>query len=450
MTDTAPQIGTVTRIPIADFIVDANIRKDANLTKTFTSSVKQHGVIVPIDAHYGDDNKWHVDDGQRRYLAALDAGHTDLPVIVGDPATAEARRVERQLVVNEHREQLTDTDRQAAYQTLFDLGVSPAQVAKHTNTPVARLEKAKRIAQSPAAQTVLQSYPITLEQAAALADYEDDPEDIAKLTAAAPAGRFDHVASEIRNRRAETAIRKKLEQELTDAGIPTLEEAPQYNTAAAALTSLYTDKVYGTNFTAETHASCPGHAGYVYMNWQWGPGNERIFDGQIRYACTDPKKYGHIDSRQSSTSTAGPLTDEEKAQRKLARENNKLWSASTDVRRAFITELIQGNEAPAGWQTVVARAVVRGASIDYRTSSLVETFLGSGKLIDWLGKNPARSPQLLLALAAAYVEGEYDYGKKGWASSASKDWLLDLSKWGYALSELEERVVAGTAGEVQV
>ena len=36
--------------------VDANVRKEAGLTKEFVSSIKEHGVLVPVVAHLGPAN----------------------------------------------------------------------------------------------------------------------------------------------------------------------------------------------------------------------------------------------------------------------------------------------------------------------------------------------------------------------------------------------------------
>ena len=145
------EIGTSKRIPLAAFIVDPNIRKDNTLGKEFLASVKQHGVLVPVEAYYNTDTGWHLQDGQLRFLAALDSNLTDIPVIVVDPDLAEAVRIQHQLILNERRNELTDADRVGAYQTLFDMGVSPEQIARKTNTPAKRVQTALSISASPVA-----------------------------------------------------------------------------------------------------------------------------------------------------------------------------------------------------------------------------------------------------------------------------------------------------------
>jgi ParB family chromosome partitioning protein len=156
VTMTAPQIGTTAHIAIADIVVDPNIRKNVTVPKTFAASVKQHGVLQPVDAYFDTaTGKWHLQDGQLRYLASLDAGHDTLFVLVGDPALAEVRRIEKQLILNEQRNELTPADLAGAHQTLFDLGVGAEQISRRTNTPKKRVEQLLAIAKSPVLEYVV-------------------------------------------------------------------------------------------------------------------------------------------------------------------------------------------------------------------------------------------------------------------------------------------------------
>ncbi|BAU32487.1 nuclease [Microcella alkaliphila] len=103
---------------------------------------------MPVIVEQTDDG-YRLIDGQRRTLAATDAKLDTIPAVVIDPLADDAGRIIRQLVVNEHREQLTDADRTAAFQTLFDLNVSADQIARKTKTPKARVETALKVAASP-------------------------------------------------------------------------------------------------------------------------------------------------------------------------------------------------------------------------------------------------------------------------------------------------------------
>ena len=146
---------------------------------------------------------------------------------------------------------------------------------------------------------------------------------------------------------------------------------------------------------------------------------------------------------------AGPLTDAEKAKRKTARANNKLWVAATDVRIGFIQQLLQRKELPAGWIPVVARYIASQNVVDYRARNTVESFLGISdetRVSQWLEQNPTRASHLCLAAALAAIESQYEYDKKGWDDPYSPAHLQQLAAWGYTLSDIEQL----TAGTVEV
>lgn len=101
----------------------------------------------------------------------------------------------------------------------------------------------------------------------------------------------------------------------------------------------------GQPLTVETHATCPGHAGYVRAD-SW---SDRI---DTAYVCTDPAAHGHNDRYASSPTPTGqpggPLTEEQKAERRQIIENNKALKAATETRREFLRDLLTRRTAPKG------------------------------------------------------------------------------------------------------
>lgn len=67
----------VVHIDPHELIVEDNIRQEVSLPRSFISSIRQHGVIVPILAHPDVDGNIVVRDGQRRVLAAREAEQTE-------------------------------------------------------------------------------------------------------------------------------------------------------------------------------------------------------------------------------------------------------------------------------------------------------------------------------------------------------------------------------------
>jgi ParB family chromosome partitioning protein len=101
----------------ADLVVGDNVRDGARLDKAFLASIKEHGVLTPITAVRLPDGTISVRDGQRRTEAARQAELTSIPAFIhdaaGDEKALRARRVVEQIVLNDHREALTDGERVA-------------------------------------------------------------------------------------------------------------------------------------------------------------------------------------------------------------------------------------------------------------------------------------------------------------------------------------------------
>ena len=80
---------------------------------------------------------WPVRDGQRRTLAARQAGLAAIPVYVlstagavPDAKTAAAERIAQQIVANDQRTALTDAQRAKGINQMLLAGISAAKVAR--------------------------------------------------------------------------------------------------------------------------------------------------------------------------------------------------------------------------------------------------------------------------------------------------------------------------------
>lgn len=111
----------------ASLLVDFNVRTDAALGKEFLASVREYGVLVPIVAVRSEQGV-RVRYGQRRTLAAVQAGHPLVPVyLAGEDDADDAARIVRQWAENEHRAGLSTADKLGAIEQLSLLGLSPAR-----------------------------------------------------------------------------------------------------------------------------------------------------------------------------------------------------------------------------------------------------------------------------------------------------------------------------------
>lgn len=332
------------QIDPATVIIGTNVRLDARLDKAFIASVRERGVLVPVVVHRDEEGRHVVLYGQRRTLAAVAANRESIPAYIVD-TPAEADRLVDQIAENEHRAGLSTTERVKAYEQLAALGISAAQIAKRTATAKADVTAALTVASSDLATAAAQRWDfLTLEQAATLADFQDDGEAVQALTTAAKRGQFEHTAQRLRDERDEARDLAQFSAALTEQGITVIERPAWDNKTVKALDRLEHD---GQRLTPETHAACPGHAAYVDLDWEWADDEDEDEQGEQRrrvlqeqYVCTDWAGHGHTDRWASSTPArkkAAEMSEQEReaaaAQRRDVIASNKAWDSAEPVRR---------------------------------------------------------------------------------------------------------------------
>lgn len=224
--------GQLQHLPPQTLIIGDNVRTDAKIDADFLASIRQHGVLMPITAVRDDDGRIMVRDGQRRTLASQKAGLDTVPVYVLPSAATSIRewqceRIVQQIVCNDQKADLTDAQRARGIQTMLDAGVSVAKVAKLISTKKAVVQAAETAGKSTEAMEALADGQLTLEQAAAVAEFSDDPETIAALIDA-PANRFEHLLSQKRQQREADAAFAVVAAELQAQGVTVLDEQPNW------------------------------------------------------------------------------------------------------------------------------------------------------------------------------------------------------------------------------
>lgn len=480
MTHTYEQINP-THITIGD-----NVRLDPRLDTDFIASIRERGVLEPVLLYRDGDGTLTVLAGQRRTLAARAAGRTTIPALVSDTPPDQADRLVDQYVENEHRAPLTNSERITAIEQMALAGLSDHQIAKRTATPKATVQAAKAAAQAPALREYADQ--LTLDQAAALTEFDDDPDAVEALLAAATTGRFDHVAQRLRDDRAEAAHRAEFAATLTDQGLTVIDD-PGYGdtTPIRRLTRLTDDD--GTDLTPDTHAQCPGHAAYITTAWRtpttddqepagdvddqdddqngdedepWVPQVQVLVAG---YVCTDFAAHGHHDryastnASPSGTKRVADMTDTEREAATAARRNviesNKAWKAATQVRRTWITTFAQRKTAPTGAEAYLARVLIGGhghetashealtlAGFPGRDGTTSWTAASEQRAADATGTaSPKRALQIGLAVAVAMWEERTHPNTWRNPSSHDLDTLARLKDWGYPTSDLEDRML---------
>lgn len=225
------ETGTLEHIDPNTLIVDTNVRDDADLDAQFVASIKEHGVLVPIVAVRGQDGQLLVRYGQRRTLAAREAGQQTVPVYVrstsgGDDTAQLVQRVAGQIVENDHRRDLTTVQRAKGIQQMLDAGVSVTKVAKALAVNKDTVKAAGTAGTSQAAMEALSTGQLSLTEAAALAEFDDVPGAVDKLIRASGTAWFDHTVAQLREQQASAAALREAEKPWQEKGFTILDRYP--------------------------------------------------------------------------------------------------------------------------------------------------------------------------------------------------------------------------------
>jgi ParB family chromosome partitioning protein len=424
----------------ATLTVDVNVRRDAALTGDFVDSIREHGVMEPVIAHRKDDGTVHVLMGQRRTRAAVEAERPLIPVMIIE-SPEEAERIVTQVVENIQRAELTEADEAEAYHQLSLIGVSAAAIAKKTGRTKTTVESALQAKSTETGNAALgKGY--TIDEALILAEFASDQDATAELESVIrdEPDMLAHVTQQLRDRRDRAAALATLRAELEAAGTTVVDaagyDADSENVRVSSLnrpdgepaTDEDANAVAITTAYNGTHSTVPVVAGWKDLGYT------------LRYS------YG------SYSPAKGPMTEEQKAERKTLIENNKLMQSATTVRRDFVKNLLARKQAPKGWQYFTVHAITHHPETASGYDGTVAAAMVGAKaegsdrwgwnpLRDHVAKTAARPEFALIALVCAGYEKTI--AKDSWRSPSQiqRDYLTQLVTWGYTASEVEQIIL---------
>ncbi|MEV7663549.1 ParB/RepB/Spo0J family partition protein [Paenarthrobacter sp. NPDC089316] len=433
---------TLEMIDPTTLTVDINVRKDAVLTADFIASIKEHGVMEPVIAHRKDDGTVHVLMGQRRTLGAIEAHRPLIPVmIISSPE--EAERIVTQVVENIQRAELTEADEADAYHQLSLIGVSAAAIAKKTGRKKAAVEGALK-AKASVAGTAALDRGWSIETALIMAEFESDEEATADLESVLmdEPDQLFHVAQQIRDDRARQAALTALIEGLKAEGKTIVDYAGHYGDEENLFVSA-AKRADGEPATDED-----ANAAFVSTDYRGEHTAKPVITGWKALGFTP--KYERYDG--GSNVQKGPMTEEQKAERKTLIANNKAAESATTVRREFVKTLLAKKQAPKGWQYFTAHALTHHTDIARTYDGEVaadmvgakadgEKSWGWNPLRDHVAKTTARPEFSLIALVCAGYEKTL--AKDSWRSPSQthRDYLNQLVAWGYTASETEQMIL---------
>lgn len=443
----------------------SNIRI-ATADDDLVASVRDHGLIEPISAYRGLDGALVVKHGHRRTLAARAAGLDTVPVVVSDsPAdddNGKAELMTAQWAENQQRRGLTTREQADAIAQIAAFGVSPSQIAKRLGVSREVVDAATAM---PTTET-LDTYELTIIQAAVVAEFEGDDEAVERLVEAAGDGQFDHEVARIRQERVIAQAVAAKRDELMEQGVDVLPGRPPYSDRGEWVDYLRT----ADGERVELDPADPGEHVQAYIDAQFDTVNketgkrvspwliceddeaegksnmtprskcEERLVVEVRWYCSKPAARGW--TTPGGRTPASAMTDEEREAERAARRDvvvaNKAWVAAEGVRKGWLRDFCTRKTAPKGTAAFVTETLLkRSHLIDHRVYSEAINYVDT-KAPDSFADAKATMTTLALVLIAH----EINTCKEDWRSKdrATAAYLRLLEELGYALSPVERRV----------
>ncbi|MFC4948671.1 ParB/RepB/Spo0J family partition protein [Pseudonocardia sp. GCM10023141] len=290
--------------------------------------------------------------GQRRSLAPLQAGRESVPVFVVDQLS-DVDRLTDQIIENDQRVDLSTAERVKGWEQLAAFGLAASVIAKRTGAKKAQVQTGLKVSASELAAKAAQRWDfLDLEQVAAVAEFEADPAAVKAIVAAAKSGQFDHAVQRLRDDRADAAAQEAVRVQLVEAGVAVIEREEM---------AWPMGRLDNHHLDAVEHASCPGHAAYVSTVWS------SELQGQTFaaiYVCRDVVAHGHVDPKTANADGGArtPMSEQDKADRKVVIERNKQSASATTVRRDWLRGFVARKSAPVGAERFIATVQIASSA----------------------------------------------------------------------------------------
>lgn len=335
----------------------ANPRLDLGDLTELAASIKTDGVRQPIHvvpttsdgtggtAGAEGQARYVVVDGHRRRAATLDAGVTTIPAIIRTDITDAAAAVVDMLVQNVLRTDLTPVEEANAYEQLRLAGVTVTQIARKTGRKKATVDARLALLKLPdATRKKVHGQQITIETAAALLEFADDPATVKRLEQyISNPQNFQWELQGARRRRDDKARREQVTAQLQADGVQVVTRASLGDGWwKHQLRHVYQD-VDVPGITEDTtprqddearravHVSCPHHAAYIEQ------------DGSASYVCLDPTVHTPAVEGGTQTSIGDEVTAREAAERaERAAQERRDCETAAGIRGAFVRDLVCG------------------------------------------------------------------------------------------------------------
>ncbi|MFI7644034.1 ParB/RepB/Spo0J family partition protein [Nonomuraea sp. NPDC049400] len=389
-------------------------------------------------------------DGNRRLRGSQMAGLTTLWCRI-KPELAHDRRAMLlgQLTTSHQHEPLSEGATADALFQLDGMGVSRDQLRRASGWKGDQVDAAIKAGnvseETRAAFSAIRQRPPTMQEAAALAEVEDDPDAKNEAFGLIRTGHTAYSAvSLVKRRRKEAAIMAQLTAELQAAGVPITEDMPD---GAVRVWRLVDSD--GAEMSDEAHAACPGHG--AYFPSRTSPA----------FYCTVPAQHGYTVPPQRVEPPRLPT--------KQIREGNTAWRSSGELRQEWLKQRLNSRTDPG---QVVLRAVARLVAIEMpapladklgsihsiynsRQPTFYTDLVGNPKAKQVATAPTARLSWMLFARVAATMEHwltQTSYSDYLWRPDRGReadrkivaDWFALCEELGHTLTPIEKTLRNGS------
>ncbi|GAB1690709.1 ParB/RepB/Spo0J family partition protein [Krasilnikovia sp. M28-CT-15] len=392
-------------------------------------------VVVPADGD-GEDIQLMIQIGHRRKQAAIELDFPLVPCVIA-PDEGAAKLIIAQLAENGHRAGLTATEEAEGFHQLALLDWSPERIAKVRHTSAERVRQSLTLRSLPQqAQDAADDGTLTLDDAAALAEFADQPAAMTRILKAtgSPWGVRHAIASE-RSKQQYTTAKERAKAELILAGVKVTSKPKgwPYQGPAAAKDLVDAD---GQPLDVEEVRTRPGFAAFVDR------------DGDTARAvvyCTDPAEWGYTRRSTAVASGTHGLSDDERADRERAQQQRALlregMQVAASVRAEFYKQTYGTARAARQLFVEALRDAVSDSPLRFGDVDGLYAALGGADTEAVAGAKEDRLRRCLVARWVCAHERNLGHVAAGqdWAfdADAAVFWLDQLVADGYTLSDAE-------------
>lgn len=331
-------------------------------------------------------------------------------------------------------------------------GLTVATIAKRAGVPKNRVASGLAVAKSDTGTRLVHEVALTLDQASDLLEFADDTDLVNELseTAATDPAHFPVAVQQARDERERRAIIEAATIAEEAKGHIVLAEN-DWSEPGQRLSALLTAD--GESVTAEDVQGKDGVSVRIRTTRDY---DTKETTAQVTHFISNPAALGFTIRSGYATTPTGPMTDEQKAERKTLIANNKEWQAAETVRIEWLTTLVARKALPKNAARVIAdgltthrfsisQAMNHGNSVAAALLGLTNSY-GTNVLADYLDKHPTRAAHVSLAIVLGGIESSTS--KNSWRNPDARTaaYLELLAGWGHTLSPVE-RIAAKTEAE---